>query len=181
MYPFSQSVTPAVRSHLDAQVAFFNDMSKSLSRSFQHLCELNIQLGQTLMEESNIAGQQLFTTNNPTDVITLAAARAQPASDKLRAYQQHISRVMAEAHVDLSRVTEQHVQETSRTARELATEVARVASEETEHNIRQQQETMKNFVDPFQQESAARTNGSVSAHGSLQSAGQGAGSMQSAS
>ena len=56
MYPFPQSVTPAVRSHMDAQAAFVNEMSKSLFRSFQHMCDLNIQLAQTLLEETTLAG-----------------------------------------------------------------------------------------------------------------------------
>ena len=174
MFPFSQSVTPAVRSHLDAQVSFFNDVSKSLSRSFQNLCELNIQLTQTMLEESNIASQQLLTTDRATDALSAAASRAQPAAEKLRAYQQHISRVAADAQVELARVTEEHVQETSRTARALADEVARTASEETERNICTQQETIRNFRDPFQ-ETARRGNGSAAAHGSMQT---GAGGMQ---
>jgi phasin family protein len=173
MFPFSQSVTPAVRSHLDAQVAFINDVSKSLSRSFQNLCDLNIQLTQTLLEESNIASQQLLTTDRPTDALSVAASRAQPATEKLRAYQQHISRVAADAQVELARVAEEHVQETSRTARALADEVARVASEETERSIRTSQETIRNFRDPFQINASRRGNGSAQAHGSMQSAGQG--------
>jgi phasin family protein len=173
MFPFSQSVTPAVRSHLDAQVSFFNDVSKSLSRSFQNLVDLNIQLTQTLLEESSIAGQQLLTSERPTDAISVAASRAQPATEKLRAYQQHISRVAADAQVELARVAEEHVQETSRTARTLADEVARVASEETERSIRTSQETIRNFRDPFQVDGARRGNGSTQAHGNLQSAGQG--------
>ena len=174
MFPFSQSVTPAVRSHLDAQMSFFNDMSKSLSRSFQNLCELNIQLGQTMFEESNIAGQQLFTTHNPTDAITAAASRAQPAADKLRAYQQHISRIVADAQIELARVTEQHAPVTSRTARDLADHVAQVAIEETEKNQVKQQEIIKNFRDPFEKHGAARQNGSMAAHGNMQSASFGA-------
>jgi phasin family protein len=173
MFPFSQSVTPAVRSHLDAQVSFFNDVSKSLSRSFQNLVDLNIQLTQTMLEESSIAGQQLLTSERPTDAISVAASRAQPATEKLRAYQQHISRVAADAQVELARVAEEHVQETSRTARTLADEVARVASEETERSIRTSQETIRNFRDPFQVDGARRGNGSAQAHGNLQSAGQG--------
>lgn len=158
MYPFSHSVTPAIRSHLDAQVAFFNDMSKSMSRSFQSLCELNIQLGQTLLEEGNIASQQLLTTDNPTDVIAIAASRAQPAAEKLRAYQQHVSRVVADAQTGMARVTEEHAPVTSRTARNLADQVAQAATEETEKNHVKQQEMMNSFRDPFQQ------------HGSMQSA-----------
>jgi phasin family protein len=166
MYPFSQSVTPAVRTHMDAQMSFINDMSKSLFRSFQQLCDLNIQLTQTMLEESTMATQQVLTADRQTDVIGAAASRAQPATEKLRAYQQHISRVAADAQVELARVTEQHVQETSRTARALADEVARVASEETERSMRNQQETMRKFSDPFQ---TVQRSGNGQAGASMQS------------
>jgi phasin family protein len=171
MFPFSHSVTPAVRSHLDAQVSFLNDMSKSLFQSFQQLCDLNIQLTQTMLEEATQTGQQLLTADRQTDVISAAASRAQPATDKLRAYQQHISRVAADAQVQLARVTEQHVQETTRTARQLADEVQRVASEETDRNMRNQQENIRKFTDPFMQ-GYQRGNGSAEARGgaSMQSA-----------
>ena len=170
MYPFSHSVTPAVRSHLDAQVSFFNAMSQSMSRSFQNLCQLNMQLGQTLLEEGSIASQQLLTTENATDALTFTAARAQPAADKLRAYQQHVSRVLADAQIDLAQVTEQHAPVTTRTARQLADEVAKVATEETEKNSRKQHEILEKFQDPFREHGIARGNGSA-AHGNMQSAG----------
>lgn len=166
MYPFSPSVTPAIRTHLDAQVNFFNDMSRSLSRSFQHMCELNMQLGQTLLEEGNIAGQRMLTSDTPTDAISAAACRAQPATEKLRAYQQHISRVVADTQVDLARVGEQHVQETSRTARDLAEQVARCATEENDKAARAQQQTMNSLRDPF---ADGRRSGNGSA--SMQRAG----------
>jgi phasin family protein len=168
MYPFSQAVNPAVRTHLDAHMAFYNDMSKSVFRSFQQLCDLNIQLTQTMLEETAISGQQLMTADRQSDVISAAAARAQPATEKLRAYQQHISRVAADAQVDLARVTEQHVQETTRTARHLADEVARVASEETERTMRTQQENMRKFTDPFSFDGARRGNGAGTRSASMQ-------------
>jgi phasin family protein len=170
MFLFSQSVNPAIRSHLDAQVAFLNDVSKSWTRSIQNIVDANIQLSQTLLEETNIASRQLLTTTQPTEVISAAASRAQPAADKIRAYQQHLSRVVADSQVELARVAEQHVPETSRTAKTLADEVARVASEETQNSLRTQEDTLKNFRDPFQQSGA-----SSSIHrGNLQSAGNGA-------
>lgn len=171
MFPFSHSVTPAVRTHLNAQTAFLNDMSKSLSRSFQELCPLNIQLGQTLLEEGTIVSQQLLTTDSPNEVISVSAARAQPASEKLRAYQQHVSRIAADSQVEFARVAEQHVQETSRTARGLADEVARTASEEKERSVRHQEESLKSFRDPFENDGAQRGNGSTH-HGTMQAAGQ---------
>ncbi|WP_229420423.1 phasin family protein [Pseudoduganella albidiflava] len=178
MFPFSQAVTPAVRTHLNAQAAFLNDVSKSLTRSFQELCQLNIQLGQTMLEESTIVGHQLLTTDRPSDLISVTAARAQPATEKLRAYQQHISRVAADSQVDFAQVAEQHVQETSRTARALADQVARTAAEETDRSLRHQEESLKNFRDPFAQDGAQRGNGSTH-HGSMQAEVRGeAGSAQ---
>ena len=169
MYPFPQSVTPAIRTHLDAQVAFLNDLSKSFAQSLQKFSELNIQLSQTLLEEGNIASQKLLTTDRPTEVINIAASRAQPAAEKLRSYHQHVSRTLADTQVELARVTEQHVQETSRTARALADEVARAATQETEQNMRNQQEILRNFRDPFQagqqaQHAAAQRQGEQHAY-----------------
>jgi hypothetical protein len=100
----------------------------------------------------------LITSERQTDAIGAAASRAQPAADKLRAYQQHISRLAADAQVDLTRVTEEHVQKTSQTARALADEVARVATEETERGMRKQEENMRQFSDPFNNNNGNRNS-----------------------
>ncbi len=149
MCPFPQTVNPAVRTHVDAQTAFLNDMSKSLFRSFQQMCDLNIQLVQTMLEETTLASKQVMSVDRQSELLSAASSRAQPASDKLRAYQQHLTRLAADAQVELARVTEQHVQNTSRTARALADEVARDATEQTERGLRAQQETVRQFSDPF--------------------------------
>ncbi len=149
MYPYSQSVTPAAKTHMEAQLSFFNDMSKSLFRTMQQYSDLNIQLAQTMLEESTKAGQQMITSHRPTEAFAAVAAHAQPTAEKVRAYQQHLSRIAADTQVDLSKVAEEHVQETSRTAKALADEVARVTSEETEKTMRSHQDALEKFSDPF--------------------------------
>jgi phasin family protein len=149
MFPYPQAVNPAVRTHVDAQTAFLNDLSKSMFRTFQQMIDLNIQLTQTMLEETTLAGKQVLSADRQSELLSAATSRAQPASDKLRAYQQHITRLAADAQVEVARVTEQHVQNTSRTARALADEVARDASEQTERGLRAQQETARQFTDPF--------------------------------
>jgi len=149
MYPFPHSVNPAMRSHIDAQTAYMNDVSKSIFRSFQQMMDLNIQLAQTMLEETAMIGKQMVSADRQSEVLGAAASRAQPASDKLRAYQQHITRLAADTQVELARVTEQHGQTTARTARVLADEVARDATEQTERGLRAQQETARQFTDPF--------------------------------
>ena len=158
MYPFPEAVTPAVRTHIDAQTAFLNDISKSVFRSFQQMFDLNIQLAQTLLEESALASKQAMSADDQMELISAAAARARPTSDKLRAYQQHIARLAADSQVDLARVTEQHVETTTRTARALADEVSRNAGEHTERSLRAQQETMRQFADPFTHSEGADTS-----------------------
>jgi phasin family protein len=149
MYPFTQSVNPAVRTHLDSQVAFLNDMSKSMFQSFEKLWGLNIQLVNTFIEETTLVSKQVLTSERHTDVLGALTSRAQPVAEKLRSYQQHIARIAADSQVELAKVTEEHVPEASRTAHKLAEEVARTASEETERSIRVQQENLRKFSDPF--------------------------------
>lgn len=168
MFPYSKSVTPAVRSHLDSQSGFFNELSRSMASSFQSLCEANLQLSQTMFEESMNIGQRMLTTDNPADVLSALSSSAQPAAGKLRAYQQHVARLAADTQVNLSRVTEQHVPQTARTAQSLADEVARVADEETIRGREQQEEIMKKFTDPFSQDGARRPNGSAASKGTPQ-------------
>jgi phasin family protein len=159
MYPFSPTITPAAKTHLEAQLSFFNDMSKSLFQTVQQYSDLHIQLAQTLLEETTQAGQKVVTAHRPTEALAAAAAHAQPTAEKLRAYQQHLSRIAADTHVDLSKVAEEHVQETSRTAKALADEVARVTSEEAEKTLRTQQDAVDKFTDPFRTDGARQARG----------------------
>jgi phasin family protein len=152
MYPFPQSANPALRSYIDAQTAFFNGLSQTISRSMQQVMQMNMQLGQTLLDETTSTARSMLATERPTDALSAAAARAQPATDKLRVYQQQLSQLAAATQVDLNSVTAQHVQETSRTARVLADEVARVSVEETENSLRQREAMLKSSRDTSSQE-----------------------------
>jgi len=169
MYPFPQSVNPALRSHLDAQMAFMNELSQTMSRSFQQVFQLNMQLGHTLLEEAASTAQRMLTTERPSDTLSAAASRAQPATDRLRAYQQQLSQLAATTQVDLTRVTEHHVQETSRTARALADDVTRAVGEDADKNLRQQEETIRKSRDAFRQEAERGAGIGAQFKGNLQS------------
>jgi phasin family protein len=178
MYPFPQAIAPAAKSHIDAQTAFLNDMAKSLFASFQQMCDLNIQLVQTMLEETTLASKQVLSADRQSELLSAATSRTQPMTDKLRAYQQHVARLAADAQVELARVAEQHVQNTSRTARALADEVARDATEQTERGLRAQEETVRQFTDPFARggNGAAQPQGASQQHmppGGQPPAGQG--------
>jgi hypothetical protein len=125
MYPFPPSLTPSLRARMDAQAAFLNGMSTSVLRSFQQMCDLNIQLVQTLVE--------------------------------------------------LARVTEQHMQNTSRTARALVGDMARSTAAQTELSIREQGEAVRNAAAPFtrpDREPRAPMDGKGEAHRGQQQGAQ---------
>lgn len=161
MFPYPQTVNPAVRSHIDAQTAFFSDMSKSFFQSFEQLAGLNIQLTKTLFEESTLASKELVNTERQSDLASAASARVQPTTDKLRAYHQQLSRLAADTQVSLTQVLEKHAPITSRTARTLSDEVARDATEHTEQNLRTQQEAVRQFTDPFEASKSAHATQSA--------------------
>lgn len=159
MYPYAPSVVPALRSHMDAHVAFFNELSKALFVALKQRCELNIRMSQSLLEEATLVGQQLVTQQHPVEALSAISARVQPAADLLRTYHQQLSRIAADVQVELARVTDQHVSATTLTAKALADEVQRAAAEETDRGIFVQQEAMRKFNDPFQNGSGLRGNG----------------------
>lgn len=159
MFPYSSSLNPAVRSHVDSHFAYFNDVNRTWAGSFQAVCVANLKLGQTMIEETMSAGQRMLSSGRAFDVMGVAAACAQPASDKLRAYQQHLSRLAADVQVELARVSQQHGPETARTAHALADEVTRAAAEESARSTQQQAEVLKTFRDPFEPTDAQRGNG----------------------
>jgi len=174
MYPYPQSLAPAVRTHLDAQTAFLNELSRTYSDSLQQVVQLNMQLGQALFEETAGAARRMLTSGQATDALSAAASHAQPATDKLHTYRQQLSQLAAATQVDLSRVTERHGQETARTARALADELSRVTADETGMRLREQEDIMKGARDAFQQEAGRNASTGTPFTGSLQSGVDGA-------
>jgi phasin family protein len=175
MFPYSDAVNPSASKHLQAQLSFFTDLSRSMLTSFQHIGELNVQLAHTLVEETTATAAELLSARKPAEFVSVAAAHAQPTASKFQAYQQHLSRVAADTQVALAKVAEEHVPETSRTAKALADDVARAMSEHAEKAVQVQQEAARHYTDPF-----AEFNGTMQRRWSGNEMSGGTSTMQSA-
>lgn len=149
MQTFSQSMTPAVRAHMEAQFSLFTDMSKNLFNTVQKINELNIQTAQTVMEESITSAHQVLVAKDPIEAMSIATAQAQPTAEKVRAYQQHLTSIAAGTQVDLAKTAESHVPQTSRTAAAIADELAQKAAEETEKSRQRQKAAMDKLTNPI--------------------------------
>jgi phasin family protein len=168
MFAFAQPVSPIVQSHLDSQAAFFNELSRSLTSSIQNVFQANMQLSQAMLEETISTSRHMLGSQSAQGMLDVASSRSQPASDNLRAYQQQLARLATDSHVDLARITQQHVQDTSRTVHALAEEVTRVATEEGERNKQRQEQAVKNFSAPFAGDGVQRGNSNSEAKTSPQ-------------
>ena len=182
MFSFNQPITPAAKTHMKAQLSFFNDMSKAIFHSMQKISDLNMHLTHTLMEESTQIGSDILMAQKPMEMLAAAAAQAHPTADKLRAYQQHLTRIAADIQVDLTRCAQEHVEETSRTAKAMADEAVKIVNEETEQATQHTQELMRKASDA----SNALRNGDGFARQdgrshTMQSDANGGGSMQGGS
>lgn len=169
MMTFSQQeVPPAVKSHLEAQFAFMSDLSKKMFDGIQKIGQLNIQVAQTLMEETLNSTQQMIQSTSPTDYLSVASSQVQPAAEKLRAYQQHLNNISAGLQVELSKAAEQHVPETTRTAAALAEEVVRRGAEETDKVTQRQKAAFEKLTKPINDGSNSASQQSGAMHSASQ-------------
>lgn len=148
MYTFSQSFTPALRGHVSAQLSFAGDLSRAMLRSFEKLCGLNMKACRALMESGATMRPQRWS-DMQANFAGVAATATKPAIEELRAYQQDVARLAVDAQKEMAQVMQEHATITSRTARTLSDEVVRTASEEMERGVRNQQETLVSFAEPF--------------------------------
>jgi phasin family protein len=135
---FTQTITPAVKDHMDVQLSFFTDLSKKMFDTAQKVSELNLQLAQELVADMTACNQQLMSAKDPTEFASVASTQIQPCAEKLRNYQQRLSNLIANANAELTRTAETHMPEASRTAAAVADELVRTATEETEKATQRQ-------------------------------------------
>lgn len=138
MFRFSQPATPAIQDFMNAQFTLYTDISERAFHGMQKIGELNIQVAQSMMEDSLKSAQQLLTTRDPYEAASIAAAQAQPAAEKWRSYQQGLTNIAASTQADIAKVAESHVPTASRTASAVADEVARTAKDQTEQAVGRQ-------------------------------------------
>lgn len=116
---------PAVRSHVETQINFFTELAHRSFDSARRLSELNLQLGQQLMQESIDTARQMLSCSDPYQVGALAIQRMEPVAQHLRAYQQQLAALAAGAQAALTQAAEAHIPEAGHSAAAIADDVAR--------------------------------------------------------
>ncbi len=139
---FSNSISPALKSHLEAQLNFATELSRKMFDTAQKMSELHLRLAQDLFQECSNTSQQLLCARDMGELLS-AAAQLQPGGATLRQYQQQLGNLVAHANVEMNRAAETHIPEASRTAVAFADEVVRKTAEETEKATQRQRELIE--------------------------------------
>lgn len=155
------SISPAVKSQIDAQFAFFSDFSKKMFEGVQKMNELNVQVATTVLEESLASTKQLLSSADGNEVLSIVAGQAQPSIEKIRAYQQHVNNIFAETQAVAAHTLESHMPKSVRAAEAVVNEVAQKASEETAKVTKRQRDAMANLTTPIARDNqrASQNNG----------------------
>jgi phasin family protein len=162
MFYFNQpSISPAVKSQIDAQFDFFSDLSRKMFDGVRKMNELNVQVATTVFEESLASTRQLLSSADRNEALSIVAGQAQPNAEKIRAYQQHVNNILAETQASAAQTLESHIPKTVRATEAVVNEVAQRASEETAKTTQRQQDAMSKLTTPIKSgnERSGQNNG----------------------
>jgi phasin family protein len=122
------SDNPALRTQLQTQVDFMNEFSQKSYDTLRQLSEMNLKLARQAIEGSMFASREMLSCTDPMQLVQAAMKQVQPATERVRAYQQHLLSVLAGAQAGLSHAAQPQVAETARSASTIADEILRNAS-----------------------------------------------------
>jgi phasin family protein len=104
----------AAKTGIDAQVAFLAKLSTTVFDSTSKVADLNMNAGKAAMEETTVIAKQFFASRTPQEAMQLLAALPQPNATKAVAYARHLTDIISSAQAELTRVTQEQVEEAIR-------------------------------------------------------------------
>jgi phasin family protein len=154
MFNFQQnasSVAPAIASQVNAQVNFLTEVSQKMIDATQQLSALNLQVAKAVLEEAATNTRQVLSANNRSEAFSAVSSQTQPTLEKVRAYQQHVQRIVTDAQADVAKSIQAYVPEATRATQEVVQTVAKRATEQTASVVQRQQDAVDQSVSAAQQ------------------------------
>lgn len=146
---FQTTQSPALKRQMDSQFSFYSDVFKRMFDGVQKINELNIQVAQAVMDESLTRTKDLMQSTDAQDRLSISAGQVQPATEKMRAYQQHVENILAETQVGIVKAAESHLPNVAHAVEAVAQEVVQRASEETAKATQRQKAAVENLTTPI--------------------------------
>jgi hypothetical protein len=128
----SPAFKTALEEHTELQLSFLADVGNKILTASQQMMQLNLQLMHAVIAQMHDGNHQLMQAQNPAEFASAVANQVHPIVEHWRAYQQCLPNVLASTHVELTKATESHVPQATRSVIAVAEELTRAASEEAE-------------------------------------------------
>ena len=88
---------PAMKSQLETQVNFMNELYQKTYDALRKVMELNVRATQQAIEDSIEASRQLMACTDPVQLVNTAMSQVKPAAERVRDYQQQLMGVLTGA------------------------------------------------------------------------------------
>jgi phasin family protein len=85
---------PAMRSQLETQFNFMNELYQKTYEALRRVMELNVRTTQQAIEDSIEASRQLMACSDPVQLVNTALGQVKPAAERARDYQQQLLGVL---------------------------------------------------------------------------------------
>ena len=172
MTSFVESISPAAKNHVEARLAYFNDLTLAMLQSTRELAELNLEFSRGWLQDSSAAMQKALLASPSERQATDAAPSVEAIRQKMQSYQQQLAQVASNFQNSINQLTQQHVPETARTASELAQAVTEKTVAQADQHLRKQQAAGEEILEKSRQfANVATQNKSMPEPASMQSAG----------
>ncbi len=93
---------PALKSQLDTQLNFMNELYQKTYDALRKVMELNVRATQQAIEGSIEASRQLMACTDPLQLVNTAIGQVKPAADRMRDYQQQLMGVLSGSQVEIA-------------------------------------------------------------------------------
>ncbi len=135
MFSFQEQFSAATKAHIEAQIAMMNTLTDKTLENIEKVIKLNVAAAKTSLEESSAAVKQLVAAKDAQEFFSLAAAQAQPNTEKTLAYGRNLASIASGAQADFSKIAETQINETSNQVLALVDEISKHAPAGSESTI----------------------------------------------
>ena len=123
----TEALTTAARTQLDTQLQLATSIAGSLIDGMEKVAGLNLQAAKASFNASIGNAQHLFAAKDPQEFFSLSAHQAQPHAEIALTYGRHLASIASGTQLELARVAEDQVNQSSRHMVNLLDEFGRLA------------------------------------------------------
>jgi phasin family protein len=117
----------AAKSQMESQFTIMNSFTDTFLTNTEKMVDLTLETLKSTLQDSFNNVHQLISARGPQEFFSLAAAQTKPRAEKLVAFSQQVSSIAANSQAELSKLTQEHVTDSTQQVSALVQEVSKHA------------------------------------------------------